>query len=37
MKKDEIFYKQFGRIFEGQLNEKKKVLKGLNENIILED
>jgi hypothetical protein len=37
MKKDEIFYKQFGRVFEGQLHEKKKALKVLNESIILED
>jgi hypothetical protein len=35
MKKDEIYYKQFGRVFEGQIIEKKKVLKALNEQILL--
>ena len=37
MKKDQIFYKQFGRVFEGHLGDKKKVVKALNENILLED
>ncbi len=37
MKKDQIFYKQFGRIFEGHLNDKKKILKSVNENILFED
>jgi hypothetical protein len=37
MKKDEIFYKQFGAIHEGNINEKRKSLKALKEILLNED